>query len=349
MIFHCGTNALKGIFKKYPLLELKSSKNAVVNKFKNLIKTYSYARKIISNQIKKKNYFFEHKFQRIIANLFIVLSKLKIENSEYIEISKLFIDFFKIETNIAWHAVDNIQYIIFKSDNSTLFTAEQLEELINITYVKPYGKHGLLQIFAEALEKYYPKYTLRSNRIYSIIVRNYSEDKFSDLISLWRISDSKTKLKISKFFLDKMTNKFDDELYSYVALETIVDYKPFFKQYLIKLLPYKNIWGYERVGNNLVSYYPPLNWIISFVYKFQIDTKSEELKELAQSHEYFNWLLNLETFDYSKFKLEWIAVYEHISYFQKFKTIPVLKLQIEKKLKEHYDSFLSEIYYKKIG
>jgi hypothetical protein len=146
-----------------------------------------------------------------------------------------------------------------------------------------------------------------------------------------------------------MTNKFDDELYSYVALETIVDYKPFFKQYLIKLLPYKNIWGYERVGNNLVSYYPPLNWIISFVYKFQIDTKSEELKELAQSHEYFNWLLNLETFDYSKFKLEWIAVYEHISYFQKFKTIPVLKLQIEKKLKEHYDSFLSEIYYKKIG
>lgn len=348
MIFHCNSDKLKACFLEHKVQELASPKNSVLLKLKNILRTYSEAKTITRRQAKKHNYDFHYKLERIVGNVFLVLSKIKIDPSEFISVPNLLLNFFKREKDIAWYHANSIRYLIFKYDDHTLFTALELENLINLIYTRQYGKHGFLELFSEALQKYYPDYVLKNNILYKYIIKQYTPDKFKDLIALWHVTEPKIKIKISKFLGNDIQNNFDATVYCKLAMNGIIEYDLCLDKFLTQVTGYKNAWNYERVGDNFMPYFPIVNFLISFVFQFNISSDHQQLKELAAANEYFNWLLNLETFDYSKFKLEWIGVYDHWTYFKRFRMVNILKENIELKLKEENDEYLTNLYYSKI-
>jgi hypothetical protein len=76
-----------------------------------------------------------------------------------------------------------------------------------------------------------------------------------------------------------------------------------------------------------------------------VDTTAKKFDKLRAKHLYFNWLLNLNDFDYAQFDPEWLLIYNVDSYTNKFKTVENLKIEIEKALKRAYNPELAKIYH----
>ncbi|WP_430406346.1 hypothetical protein [Fluviicola sp.] len=77
------------------------------------------------------------------------------------------------------------------------------------------------------------------------------------------------------------------------------------------------------------NYNGDLDLLIEALYKFEIDLKEDRFKGLNNHGIYYQWLLNLDTFDYSQFDPQWILCYIRKSYTKRFARCIPLKEAIE--------------------
>ncbi len=86
--------------------------------------------------------------------------------------------------------------------------------------------------------------------------------------------------------------------------------------------PRNNFHGYPNYNGNL-------DFLIEALFKLELDLTEERFKNLNNHGIYYQWLLNLDTFDYSKFDPEWILCYIRKSYTKRFARCIPLKQAIE--------------------
>lgn len=118
---------------------------------------------------------------------------------------------------------------------------------------------------------------------------------------LYTILNLKSKSIIHDYIDDLLTNKFDSELYCTATLYNIISYKKHFDQY-ISTVPIKlddNFFTVRDTNRKLED-------LINITFKNNIRLESNYIQKFKGQSDYYDWLLDMDNFDYTKFIPTWI-------------------------------------------
>jgi hypothetical protein len=98
-----------------------------------------------------------------------------------------------------------------------------------------------------------------------------------------------------------------------------------------------------KLAHNLDFHY-----FIRTLYELNINMNDSRLQVFTDLWDWQDWLLHLETFDYQKFKLEWLLVFDDDNriFMNQFKRIDAIRERIELAFEKEYPNKLSTIYVK---
>jgi hypothetical protein len=127
-----------------------------------------------------------------------------------------------------------------------------------------------------------------------------------------------------------------------------INYSDYFEKYILEINRTKGSGKYKiHNGKAELDNFSYTNFVL-FLYIMDVDLNDERLRLLENLCDWQKWLINLENFDYSQFKSEWILLFHHLNTpaFEKFGKIDAIKEAVKRDLKKNYNRQLAEIYVK---
>ena len=300
----------------------------------NFLDKQNNLEQILSQLKERKNYRFQDKYNLTFNNILILLTLLPMESSKF---DSLFIQIINaIHQNVV--LIDNEIYSSLRSfmiRKQELFISNQLAETLlnflsfHILYTPPNGKHynsNLILCICAMLETYYPNFKIRDTKTINSIITVIQKVRKSDVVYLYPIVSDDFSEVIQQSILKNLETEFSNSLYFQAAKNKIIPYKPLFPQFL-------------QSGQT--------EDIIALAYHLDLDLSEASFQEIAQKSDYYNWLINLETFDYTKFKIHWLTkTHGNLDIFlNKFKNVPAIKTKLEAYLKTTHSEQLRKIYF----
>lgn len=155
----------------------------------------------------------------------------------------------------------------------------------------------------------------------------------SFLVSVYNIiQDQEQRNAVTNLIHSKLESKFDYRLLSNAVIFNVIKLG---NSYLSKLIqeskPRIVTKGKMQTVNRgkPTERYSNLNSLINICFKEKINLLNSEFDVLRGRSPYYDWLLNMDDFDYSLFQPEWISEYGTIFYFERMYHSKPLKLKLE--------------------
>jgi hypothetical protein len=357
-LFHADPKHIKHLLSKYRLksLDMEFSDIEYTHLLEYMDNLINSATIIIEN-FKKKNYDHSDKIRKIIQNYLVIISVVNLsDNERNILLSKYL---YLIETIGEWYFT-SFEYLIVSFHNDTKIDKENLEKLINIQLVFNNTKGD---VFSEAINAYIKNFTNASEiesslknilKIKSFTAEDFcSYDKYSNLVFIIDSLTNETRELIKKDLIAKLSEKFDGDLYYRFSIHDVIDFnESFFKNYC-DLTPDYNVKrsGHEMLTGKkeLKNYHLDRILNLIFHYDLQITPEIKALSKRALDKEYYDWIMDIDGFDYSKFNSYWILHYKTDSYFKRYRKSEKLKSELIASLKENYIEGVAKILINKLS
>lgn len=177
-----------------------------------------------------------------------------------------------------------------------------------------------------------------------------TERGFTDLetiIPMFTHAPIKEKQDLSAQVNKKLEEGFNKELF---YLSTIVNIIPLNKRLLFKEIdaincepeqkPFFDIWGEE---NHRIKY---LDQLINICFKFNINTRTKRFERFKKIHQYYEWLLDMDGFNYQNFHLDWVNTYGTAFYFKRMSGSKKLNQFLKDYLKRNSDIVVEKAFAK---
>jgi len=286
----------------------------------------------------------------VLANLTLIISRIKFSESQINEL------------------VSKLLLILNEFNMRSIIPLGALHQLlsghknINITNVKKLifllREHNAeySTVFSYAI-KYYSKNS-NSNEIEKLVFEIIGTEVINEEIvftkdnKLERIGYAISFLKpdirkqIKDIIIKKLKTNFDPGFYSLSAIYDLIDFEKDLLHKFAQTVPDLTKKDCERYFINSNQNFR-LGQLINLIYKYN-QPFSDEIKSLSNftlQKDYYDWLMDLDGFDYSKFNQYWILEYQTKFYFAAFKKSRVLRKQIRKTLKSDYIEGVAKIYF----
>jgi len=172
------------------------------------------------------------------------------------------------------------------------------------------------------------------------------------IFAAWNIANETGKQVIKQKAIEYLESKFDADFYMNAVFKGVFTKdgnQDFLKSFIDSVVdscsPYdikqdNGKWKFQNfTGFNFINCLAYLN----------VDFKQESIQKISKKSDYYNWLINYETFDYTNFDLKWLTelfVPYHI--IEKLQHIEPLKEKVIKELKDNYETKLAEFYTKNL-
>lgn len=156
---------------------------------------------------------------------------------------------------------------------------------------------------------------------------------------------------IKDTIVNRLRTNFDPRFYSLSAVYDLIDFDKDLLDKFVKTVPDLTQGDSERYFINSPNQNFRLGQLINLMYKYN-QPFSDEIKLLSSfsfQKDYYDWLMDLDGFDYIKFNQYWILEYQTKFYFKAFKKSKILKKEIRKALKEDYIEGVAKIYFSSLA
>ncbi|HFK5587012.1 TPA: SIR2 family protein [Elizabethkingia anophelis] len=357
---YINTEKFIKVLEEYKISEIKFNKNnlwQILNESNDFLKSYfddksiwgiDSKSEIIESQLQKSS--FERKTRNIFNNIMVFLSLIDLDDEQFRVFKKNLFPFLSFGNKL--HRTD-IKYIIgFLNKNFKKITEEDCKKLLKIFCADVYAdeKHYIIELIANVC--YENKFVLVNNIEEAKRNLAYFEDEraYSDnIVYLWIISNDEVKKYYYKIIIERLLDNFEELLYKKAVEYKIIDYNIFFDSYISYLNNLNSTNNIEFDGYFMEAGKPKFNSVffhneLLFLYQIGIKGGDERLKGLSNLYEYMKFCIFREKYNFSQFKIEWLYLFEHETFFNEFRKIKPLKKIIEASLKENYDKDLALIY-----
>lgn len=358
IVFDLFPDKVEKLFKDYMVDEIilsQKSKNNLLEKIKNFLqsnheKVYAFGPRENSHLIQALNsYHFKQSYEHIFSNLFFLLGRTKLIEKECREFIPILINFFKVEKVIYFARLKTLSKFILR--NGGYFTSNELLEILKLTIEKKnLNSDDFIKSICHSLHKFHPEFELFDELFIQKIILNNREYSSNciHLIPFWLISNNSNKTILEKYFFEKLDSDFDSHFYQDLLLNKVIDinFKNHFDEYAKWINKSKRSGDYKLWnGEPELKSYSFINFV-SLIYVLDIDPSDRRVKQLTNLCDWQEWILNLDNYDYSKFKTEWILIFHHEVILKRFGRVPQIKEEVDKVLKKDYHLRLAEIYVK---
>lgn len=184
----------------------------------------------------------------------------------------------------------------------------------------------------ELLKKYFFEKCEKCNEVHIDILL----DSFSLL-------SKPCKQKVSDLFIQKLRSKFEPDVYYKLAILDIIAYESFVDEYLSHF--HKPITG--SIKSNILIHgeitMRKVNELMNLLFKNNHLLPVSNRTDLVGISPYYDWLLNMEDFDYSRFDPLWIIQYVTKYYMERIFSVLKVRTMVKEYLKHNHQPYLSNL------
>lgn len=296
---------------------------------------------------------FEYRFTDIFRNLFIVLLKLDIRESDFLDCIPPLLKYLKIEKELSWADIEPFrQFVLIKG---SMFSTKDLHEILKLSIRRhKYGFHKYTKLIAstaEAIFTFYPDFKIENVSL----IRQATSCSYSDegnqadlmhLIPVANICGNDTRDELLKTFESELDKNFNYDFYEQLIRNDVIsfDHKTYFQTYTEHVNRIKGGRVYS-VGKNGLTNIVLYNFA-AVVYALQIDFERNEIRLLTKLNDFETWLLHPIKFDYSKFDAKWMEEINYPIFLSRLKGNRSISTALETELEKQFSPVLAEIKYK---
>lgn len=361
IVFYCNERELSKTFNSYKIYEIKVNDENLkefLSKVSNFLSSnhnvnnffgeHIFDNKQVNSQL--NNNFFGDKFRRIFGNIFLILSKIKLDKNKADNLIQKLLDFLSSEKFLNWGEIEMLSYFIFK--NYHLFKEKDVDRLMKISinqskyYLRGNFIESIENIALQSIKGYKIKEPIIINRLIDYFEGSGTSD-YKYLSPLWSIVDEEYKKVLQEKIIMLLNNKFNENLYTSASRRDIIDFNDFFDQYISYVDNYKGVEKFEkRNGRILMDNVTFYNFIV-FVHYVKIEKRDKLLKKFNKKTDFMNFILNPDSFNYKKFNSDWLLIWDIPVFITPFETAKIeIRTILKKELRENYNSLLAEVYFK---
>ncbi len=357
IIRYAETDDIRKYFNRYRLSQIsyRSVKNSKLN-IKKAINNFFESFKLFSTKGGSEKALFKSNYIRILCNIVTVVSITSFENSYKNIISEKLIYLLEEEDFLEGHDLKHIG--IFFSTVASSVDSSYLHKLVSIylSNEKKYLNYFLLDSIILSFKNIKTEVELGESEFSQLKIlfrKHYFDNKqlgslkperLIDFISIIRNEEYKNYFggKIE----EAMSCKFHFELYYRATINGIIkhnqkDLYELAKKYIISV-------EFRKVNAPFLGVNAERNHTLdSFInLNFAFDKKLQEsdFEKISSFSAYYEWLLNLDEFNYDKFDAIWITEYATCFYYKKFYNSKKLKNELEKMLTNNIPSSVKKAY-----
>ncbi|MDR6845935.1 DUF4365 domain-containing protein [Flavobacterium granuli] len=352
-LFHAEPKHIKHLLRKYGLKSLDIQYSDITyDRLHDYIDNLMNSAQIIIENYKNENYKHNNKIIQITSNYLTIIGIINISNDQKNLLLGKYLALLEILGESHFGNYDFLYDYLNNSNEVSIFNLKKIISLLVLDDLR------YSHVFTLAIEQYLEKLEgaqVKENALKEILQINEfraddfcNREQFLDLIFVINDLTAETKNLLKKQLKSKLDETFNEQLYYLFSIHSVLDYeKELFEKYL-KLTPdyTKKQTGHEFLSGRkeLKNYH--LDKVINLMFKFDLEFTPEirSLSSKAFDKDYYDWLMNIEGFDYSKFNLYWILYFNTDFYRKAFGKSDKLKLEIIKALKENYIEGVAKIF-----
>lgn len=364
-VIHVNPDDLQNILKDVETLKINDDcLNQILKRFNNYFSSFfndpffnfdPLPNEIMVEYLLNQN--FKNRLSTIFDNIFIVLSKAEVSQTQFKAIEKSVISFLNIETLLYWKDLDYFCHFLIARGN--LFESDSLVRIFEIaTNREKSGNNKYQRLVRDsciAINKFYPEKTITNqNLVRKAIANCYSTTSdrtdFRNYMYLSKIADDKCRALIFNAIDESLENEFNEDLYTHLLWSDIYDYKykDYFERYMLQINNARGP-GIFFKGNKMDHYKCNLTF---FNFALLVQTKNiqiskEQLNEFNHVSDFEKWILNPDDFNYDLFQSFWLKTISHRPILLgKLSSIVDIREKLKESLHSEFDQELSNIYVK---
>ncbi len=343
IVFYARPERLIRLYQEYFITNLSyKSEEIQGKKFAELVQKfmieYQHVMKLIPSEIEHNGYTFQNKYRLIFSNILILLPILDLgeENlrlittdvvnnllgvqlflkSDYIYLGRF------IYKNGKYLSDESVNKFIHTTiENADLHELTIFEALRSIVIKKASLQicdPVMYQIILDAFFKECPKCKkIHANDI---------------LVNIYFMLNDQFKKDLVKRLCDKLTLEFSPDIFYSFCVHHVISYDTFFEKF-VALCPrpasFKKIRQPFERGESRLS---RLGEILNLAFKYDMNLEDNIFQQYKGLSDYYDWLLNMEKFDYAKFDPEWVLQYPTEYYLRRIFTNIQTKAALKKYL-----------------
>jgi hypothetical protein len=292
------------------------------------------------------NYFFRRTCEKQLTNFLLFASYVKITATSVNTIIELLIRFLKSPNRKTWLDSRYLRIYLHKKGND--IETRLLTNLIELCYSdNRLLTDGMTDAAARVLQKRHAQITISDEILKSDLVNGKDADHYCEsLIDVHDITDQITQRRISQIVDWKLNEKFNGSIF-YVAV--LFDVIKLTEERFNDFIKYSEIKESTVSANYLFGStkkrYPKLGDLINLCFKFDVDLTSGRFKHFRGIHPYYDWLMNMEGFNYEEFDPTWLLDYQTKFYFAQFRKVPAIRQALVNHLRKNRDERLEKLFF----
>lgn len=298
---------------------------------------------------------FKERYNKIFRNFVFFAGILKLETADVsIVIENIFkvldnktlmerfnswsiYDFF-IRKNTHMSNSELVRFVFYTVENEGFYDSNKLIALFDELH---YNKIGLALTDAE----------FKSLVNYLDPKKYHNSDGYHVIITFYALLGPVHKEELRDLLIEKLDKNFDSELCSMMLIYELIDcdYKDYFNSLVSSADINKEIVNHEGFGADKDTdgkRYSVLDGIFNVIFKYDLTLSDQRFVKFAGISNYYDWLLDINSFDYKKFNPYWIDGYGSMYYYKHMKKHQqVLKREVQKHIVKDHDERLKRIFY----
>jgi len=348
-IFNVDLEYSKYLLRKYDIKEIKISENLIIVKLLN----ERIENLIISKENIKdfSDWFLPIKIDKILSKIVLIITHLDIDYNEKVKLINKIIHLSNEMDDK--HMIPYKELVNFVDSNESNITKETIKSIIDLFFFdkhKRYSFGRILNIYCEKCSEIeieeLIKSILKVKKLKDISI-DMNNQYLNKLFYAFTLLNNKSKKIITTKISTKLKSTFEVRLYTLATLFDLIEFDIILFDKYMNTIP-------DLSKENRTSFFSDnfnyeLQEVINIAYKYNLEF-DDKLKSLLNKvdkddFDYFEWLMNLDNFDYSKFNSYWILRYRTQSYIKQFKNSTKLISEIQKSLKNNYNEGVAKMYF----
>ncbi|WP_299442996.1 hypothetical protein [uncultured Aquimarina sp.] len=342
-------------YKRYKLKKIHYEKTSVSgDSFGDLIDNFfsnEGLREAFTNNCEKGNRRFWDYYNTIFKNILTLVSICDLDSNYHNLFTKKLITYLEKETFLNHLSYDYINHYINRCGKQ--IKRNLLKKLFFIGLKNP-SCHNVE--FFELLSDNFTFEKIKISKSQFISIKkmsfencNICKAKHSEtiIIPIWKmIENADYKKEIENIILEKLNEKFSFNLFYLASLFDIIKLdNVLLKKAIEESLPNDKRNSFKGMFSDIDdNRFDRVNSLLNLCFKFKVDTTTNEFEPFKLLDKYYEWLIDMNNFNYDDFQKDWISEYVTKFYFEKIYNDQLTKNKLDEILKNNFDSKLENDY-----